>query len=101
MRKILVTVPFIVVAAACAPVLGPGSLSSGYIPQPLPMYGASFNRASGEVPIGRWDNVMFVPHGAALQVLANNGTVITASFVTASYTSLRLRSGSREFDIPA
>jgi hypothetical protein len=100
MKKIMSICPLMVAMAACVPVYGPSAMSGGF-PRGPASYGPSFRPAPEGVPIGRWDNVMLLPVGAAVQVLTKQGTVTTATFVTATNTSLQLRGDSGALDIAA
>jgi hypothetical protein len=105
MKKLLVIIPFAAAAmtTACAPMYGaamPG-MPAAYPSRVPVMYGPSVPVATATVPFGRWDNVMMLPYGAAIEVLSADGRRTSAGFVSATNTSVRVQSAAGEVEIPA
>jgi hypothetical protein len=100
MRKFLLIVPLLGVAAGC--VYPAQSLSAGY-PGQRPIYPRPVGRQFGmaALPIGRWDNVMMSGVGTPLMVLMMNGTTAFGEVVSATSDTLRLRVASGELEIAA
>jgi hypothetical protein len=103
MKKALIIIPFAasVVTTACVPMYGAGmhAMPSAYAYRP-PAYGPSVSIAAG-TPVGRWDNVMMLPPGTALEILTADGQRIAAAFVTATNARLRVQSEAGETEIAA
>jgi hypothetical protein len=55
----------------------------------------------GQSPIGRWDVVMKLEPGHAVQVLMADGGVVKGAVVGGTFTSLRVRAGAGERDLSA
>ena len=90
-------------SAACVPAYGPGAMRMmPSFPYGPPVYGPAMPVAPQSVPIGRWDNVMMLPGGAALDVLTTDGGRTAGTFISATYTILRVQvPDAREVQIAA
>ena len=56
---------------------------------------------AGVSPIGRWDVVMTLEPGHAVQVLMPDATVVKGTVVGVTFSSLRVRAGAGDLDLPA
>jgi hypothetical protein len=105
MKKTLIGLPLalVVLTAGCVPVFGPAATPMmPYAYRPPAAYGPSVALSPSVAPIGRWDNVMMLPAGAALEVLRTDGTKTSAAFVTATSAAVRVQpDGGSEIEIPA
>ena len=106
MKKALVIIPFAAAAltTACVPMSGVPSMHA--IPPAYPYrgpaaYGPSVAAAPAALPVGRWDNVMMLPEGAAIEVLTADGRRTSGKFASATNREVRVQSASGELDIPA
>ncbi len=100
MKKLLMLIPVLAVAAGC--VYPTRSLSGTYGRQ-RPMHprsvGPQIDLAT--FAVGRWDNVMMSAVGTPLMVLMTNGTTASGTVVSATSDALRLRVASGEVDLAA
>ena len=104
MKNVLMIIPFAVAAVttACVPMYS-GSAMRGMPPAALsrsPTYGPSIPVAA-PAAVGRWDNVMMLPYGAAIEVLSAEGQRTSARFVAATTAFVRVQSVAGEAEIPA
>ena len=104
MKKALIIIPFAAVSATagCVPMYGAavhGSPAAAFPLRPA-VYGPSVGMGTA-TPVGRWDNVMMLPHGTSIDVLTADGQRTTATFVTATNTVLRVESDAGDAEIPA
>jgi hypothetical protein len=94
MKNGLAIVSLTLLSAGCSPML-----YSGYTRPPLTApYGPS--AAVGPLPIGRWDNVMRLPHGSTIDVLTPDGrpNVGLVQMATASTVTIRIDDQEVEID---
>ena len=94
---------FSLMSGACVPAYGPGALRMmPAAPYGPPLYGPAMPVTSQSAPIGRWDNVMMLPGGAALDVLTTDGQRRAGTFISATYTVVRVQlPDAREVQIAA
>jgi hypothetical protein len=83
---------FIVLAAAilttgCSPAFY--GLARGHYPYGPP-YGRPHQPVVEQVPTGRWDNVMRLPHGSTIDVLGANGAATIGAILGADIDSVRV-----------
>jgi hypothetical protein len=105
MKNVLIIIPFAAAAltTACVPMYGGPAMRGGpaaYLSHP-PAYGPSIPVPGAPVAVGRWDNVMMLPYGAAIEVLSADGQRTSARFVAATTAFVRVQSVSGEAEIPA
>jgi len=88
---------------ACVPMYGAQAMRGAPVAYPYQpaVYGPSIPVGAAAPSVGRWDNVMMLPDGASLDVLTVDGRRISAEFVAATSTLVRVRSASGEIEIPA
>jgi hypothetical protein len=101
MKKLLAVLSLATITTACAYPLQPAPPGSGY-PGRAAMYGPPMAPPPYQptvLPIGRWDNVMMLAAGTAVQVLRTDGGIATGHVVGADSTSLRLRVASGEVEL--
>jgi hypothetical protein len=98
MTKLLTVLPLAMMTTACVP--------AAYLRQGMPpgyaggaMYGPATRYQPAALPIGRWDNVMMLGRGTAVQVLMMDGAIATGRLVAADSASLRLRVASGEVEL--
>jgi hypothetical protein len=105
MKIALTIIPFAAAAltTACVPMYGGPAMRGmppAYLSHP-PAYGPSIPVAGAPAAVGRWDNVMMLPYGAAIEVLSADGQRTSASFVAATTAFVRVQSVAGEAEIPA
>lgn len=100
MKKAVIIIPLAAAAvtAACAPIYRPGMY--GAAPYHPAAYGASIPMTAA-APMGRWDNVMLLSGGTALEILTADGQRISATFAGATNTMLRVHSEAGDAEIAA
>ena len=101
MRKLLVVLPWALIATACVP----GAYVGQRMPFGYPAVGASYGPAprfqEPAPPVGRWDNVMMLAIGTPVQVLRMDGGMATGRVVAADNSTLRLQVASGEVELAA
>jgi hypothetical protein len=55
----------------------------------------------GQLPVGRWDNVMMMPVGAVVQVLLIDGSRPAGSVVSAAVDRVRIHTAAGDVDLPS
>jgi hypothetical protein len=106
MKIALLIIPLAAAAAttACVPMYGAQAMHGApvaYPPYQPAVYGPSIPVGAMTPSVGRWDNVMMLPYGASLDVLTADGRRMSAEFVAATSTLVRVQSASGEIEIPA
>jgi len=92
MNRLLVVLPWALLATACVPASYPWQRASlGY---PRGPYGAGVRVVASDSPVGRWDNVMLLPAGTPLQVLRTDGRTAIGRMDGADSATLRLQATS-------
>jgi hypothetical protein len=97
-KRIVVMACLTVVTTACSPMgypVGTGFNSYGYR-HIQPTY-----QAPGQLPVGRWDNVMMLPVGAIVQVLLVDGSRRAGTIVSATVDRLRIHDAGGDVELPS
>lgn len=100
MKKLLLLIPVLALAAAC--VYPTSSLPAAY-GRHHPAYPRSVGPPTdlAALPIGRWDSVMMSAVGTPLFVLMRTGATASGTVVSATSDALRLRVASGDLDLAA
>jgi hypothetical protein len=93
MKNALAIVSVTLLSAGCSPML-----YSGYTRPPVT---APFGppAAMGPLPIGRWDNVMRLPHGSTIDVLTPDGTPNVGLIQMATATTVTVQVDGHDVEI--
>ena len=101
MRKLLVVLPWALIATACVPAAYLGQQMPFGYPAAGASYGPAVRIQEAAPPVGRWDNVMMLAVATPVQVLRMDGGIATGRVVAADNSTLRLQVASGEVELAA